>query len=192
MLQVFGGDEGNTQADVFKDTKHLIMSVVDGYNVCIFAYGQTGAGKVSCFPLSFGFVVFACIFFVLAFFFFVILMFSFICCVSLQSFTMIGAADIGNCMSENGDFDDLAGITPRAISELFRLLNERTAQVDFVVEVQMFQLYRDGLDDLLKDSNKKKKGDSKQDDDDKKPPALKITLAEHSPTGLVFVSIKPF
>ena len=45
--QVFGGQEGNTQADVFKDTKHLIMSVVDGYNVCIFAYGQTGAGKVS-------------------------------------------------------------------------------------------------------------------------------------------------
>lgn len=44
--QVFGGQEGNTQADVFKDTKHLIMSVVDGYNVCIFAYGQTGAGKV--------------------------------------------------------------------------------------------------------------------------------------------------
>jgi hypothetical protein len=45
--QVFGGMDGNTQADVFKDTKHLIMSVVDGYNVCIFAYGQTGAGKVS-------------------------------------------------------------------------------------------------------------------------------------------------
>lgn len=45
--QVFGGSEGNTQADVFKDTKHLIMSVVDGYNVCIFAYGQTGAGKVT-------------------------------------------------------------------------------------------------------------------------------------------------
>lgn len=46
--QVFGGSEGNTQEDVFKDTKHLCMSVVDGYNVCIFAYGQTGAGKVSC------------------------------------------------------------------------------------------------------------------------------------------------
>jgi hypothetical protein len=38
--------------------------VIDGYNVCIFAYGQTGAGK---------------------------------------SFTMIGAADIGNCMQDNGD-----------------------------------------------------------------------------------------
>jgi hypothetical protein len=47
VAQVFGGQEGNTQADVFKDTKHLVMSVVDGYNVCIFAYGQTGAGKVS-------------------------------------------------------------------------------------------------------------------------------------------------
>lgn len=35
--QVFGGSEGNNQMDVFKDTKHLIMSVVDGYNVCIFA-----------------------------------------------------------------------------------------------------------------------------------------------------------
>ncbi len=45
--QVFGGPEGNSQSDVFKDTKHLIMSVVDGYNVCIFAYGQTGAGKVN-------------------------------------------------------------------------------------------------------------------------------------------------
>ena len=46
--QVFGGSasDGNSQTDVFKDTKHLCMSVVDGYNVCIFAYGQTGAGKV--------------------------------------------------------------------------------------------------------------------------------------------------
>lgn len=88
---VFSGlpTDGNSQEDVFKDTKHLIMSVVDGYNVCIFAYGQTGAGK---------------------------------------SFTMIGAADIGNCLNENGEFDSLAGITPRAVSELFRLLNERSEQ----------------------------------------------------------------
>ena len=94
--QVFGGADsnGNSQTDVFRDTKHLIMSVVDGYNVCIFAYGQTGSGK---------------------------------------TFTMIGAADIGECLHENGDFDELAGITPRAVSELFRLLNERHAQLTFVV-----------------------------------------------------------
>ena len=46
---------------------------------------------------------------------------------------MIGAADIGNCLSEEGEFDDLAGITPRAVSEVFRLLHERSAQIDFTV-----------------------------------------------------------
>jgi hypothetical protein len=119
------------------------MSVIDGYNVCIFAYGQTGAGK---------------------------------------SFTMIGATDIADCLKENGEFDDLAGITPRAVSELFRLLNERKAQVEFSVEVSMFQLYRDGLDDLLAEKKKVKKGEDPVQDK-----AMKITLAEHSPTGLVMV-----
>jgi hypothetical protein len=55
--QVFGGADGNSQTDVFKDTKHLIMSVIDGYNVCIFAYGQTGklisSKLVVNFPLTF-------------------------------------------------------------------------------------------------------------------------------------------
>lgn len=32
-------------ADVFKDTAPFATSVLDGYNVCIFAYGQTGTGK---------------------------------------------------------------------------------------------------------------------------------------------------
>jgi hypothetical protein len=96
---------------------------------------------------------------------------------------MIGSADIGSCMSENGDFDESAGVTPRAVSELFRLLNERSAQIEAVVEVQMFQLYRDNIEDLLKEKKKKKKND----DDEKVDPPLKITLAEHSPTGLVYV-----
>jgi hypothetical protein len=52
------------------------------------------------------------------------------------------------------------------------------------VEVQMFQLYRDGLDDLLKENKKPAKGE-----EEKKPTPLKITLAEHSPTGLVIVSV---
>merc|ERR1711988_341522 len=43
--QVFAGLQDNTQEDIFRDTKHLVMSVIDGYNVCIFAYGQTGSGK---------------------------------------------------------------------------------------------------------------------------------------------------
>ncbi|GLT64702.1 hypothetical protein SLA2020_371790 [Shorea laevis] len=33
------------QVDVFEETAPLATSVLDGYNVCIFAYGQTGTGK---------------------------------------------------------------------------------------------------------------------------------------------------
>ena len=36
--QVFA--PGCPQDTVFEDTKHLVQSAVDGYNVCIFAYGQ--------------------------------------------------------------------------------------------------------------------------------------------------------
>ena len=41
--RVFG--PAASQADVYKDTSAVIMSVIDGYNVCLMAYGQTGAGK---------------------------------------------------------------------------------------------------------------------------------------------------
>ncbi|GMH24135.1 hypothetical protein Nepgr_025978 [Nepenthes gracilis] len=33
------------QVDVFADASPMIVSVLDGYNVCLFAYGQTGTGK---------------------------------------------------------------------------------------------------------------------------------------------------
>ena len=35
----------STQEQVFKDSAELMTSVLDGYNVCIFAYGQSGTGK---------------------------------------------------------------------------------------------------------------------------------------------------
>uniref|UniRef100_A0A7S2K311 Kinesin motor domain-containing protein n=1 Tax=Leptocylindrus danicus TaxID=163516 RepID=A0A7S2K311_9STRA len=41
--RVWGPDEG--QSSVFQDVEPLALSVVDGYNSCIFAYGQTGSGK---------------------------------------------------------------------------------------------------------------------------------------------------
>lgn len=31
--------------EVFSEVEPVIKSVVDGYNACIFAYGQTGTGK---------------------------------------------------------------------------------------------------------------------------------------------------
>jgi len=33
------------QAEVFREVEDLVQSAVDGYNVSIVAYGQTGAGK---------------------------------------------------------------------------------------------------------------------------------------------------
>ncbi len=48
---------------------------------------------------------------------------------------MIGGADLATCISENGDFDPSSGITPRAVSELFRLLNERHAQMTYTVSL---------------------------------------------------------
>lgn len=42
---IFGPE--STQVEVFQDTaRHLIGDVLSGYNATIFAYGQTGTGKV--------------------------------------------------------------------------------------------------------------------------------------------------
>lgn len=41
--KVWGPD--SHQFGVFQDVEPLALSVVDGYNACIFAYGQTGSGK---------------------------------------------------------------------------------------------------------------------------------------------------
>jgi len=43
FTHVFGPN--STQEDVFMVTEPLMTSVLDGYNVCIFAYGQSGTGK---------------------------------------------------------------------------------------------------------------------------------------------------
>lgn len=38
-------DETSSQEQIFAECKDLVQSVLDGYNITIFAYGQTGAGK---------------------------------------------------------------------------------------------------------------------------------------------------
>jgi kinesin family protein C2/C3 len=37
----------STQDQVFEDTKRLVESFMDGFNVCLFAYGQTGYVSLS-------------------------------------------------------------------------------------------------------------------------------------------------
>ena len=38
-------DDQVTQSMVFKEVELFVQQAIDGENVCIFAYGQTGAGK---------------------------------------------------------------------------------------------------------------------------------------------------
>ncbi|XP_020590993.1 kinesin-like protein KIN-14I isoform X2 [Phalaenopsis equestris] len=38
-------DQSASQNDIFEDTKYLVQSAVNGYNVCIYAYGPAGSGK---------------------------------------------------------------------------------------------------------------------------------------------------
>lgn len=41
--RVFG--PANSQADIFTSVSELVQCALDGYHVCLFSYGQTGAGK---------------------------------------------------------------------------------------------------------------------------------------------------
>jgi hypothetical protein len=103
----------STQENVFEDTKALIQSTLDGYNVCIFAYGQTGAGKTH---------------------------------------TMTGNPE-------------MPGITPRAMAEIFRVIEKNAGLFQYTVSCTMMELYNDQLVDLLW-KPKKKKGEE--------PPKLNV------------------
>ena len=92
-----------------------------------------------------------------------------------KTFTMFGS----EASPENNDIgvqlDENSGLAPRVAVELFRVLEEKEASSHVGVTVNMFELYNDGLRDLLL---------SKENDVE---PQLKIKLAEHSDSGLVEV-----
>lgn len=75
---------------------------------------------------------------------------------------MFGAGGVGGGVHSNGAVDDTAGVAPRSVAELFRVLKEREDQFSYTVAVSMFELYCDGLKDLL---NVKKS-----------PPPLRFTI----------------
>ncbi|KAH8058839.1 hypothetical protein JL721_9407 [Aureococcus anophagefferens] len=90
-----------------------------------------------------------------------------------KTFTMGSDSRIGATLGPDGRVLEGAGIAPRSAEAVFDILEGRTSQCDCTVTLSMFEVYCDKLVDLLNTSPQQ--------------PHLKITLAEHSPTGLVHV-----
>jgi kinesin family protein C2/C3 len=151
--RVWGPDQ--SQQSVFQDVEPLALSVVDGFNACIFAYGQTGAFRScpgSCPLLRFRRPV-------LLLFLTFSLQFAF----SMQTgsgktYTMEGVPD-----------QNQYGISYRTIQKIFHLLNLRAQQqraaemfvgsdgseqpdqvaFNFSMEIGMLEIYNDEVYDLL-------------------------------------------
>lgn len=133
--KIFSG-ETNSQSNIFKDTKELVTSAVDGFNVCICCYGQTGSGK---------------------------------------TFTMLGASGNIPLVDNVTELPEDSGIAPRAAIELFEVLDKRSSSFDIYVTVNMFELYKDNLRDLIAVSQGVENC------------PLRIKLGEHTASGLVEV-----
>jgi kinesin family protein C2/C3 len=91
---------GTTQLQVFEAVQPVCVSVLDGYNACIFAYGQTGSGK---------------------------------------TYTMEGT---------RGDSEHV-GVSPRAISELFNLIESMQSDWTYTLTFSMLEIYNETVRDLL-------------------------------------------
>eukprot|EP01084_Bolivina_argentea_P259749 438407_1 len=87
---------------------------------------------------------------------------------------MFGPGGIGDGINtETGEGSEECGVIPRAFVELFRLAKDREEQYKYSFVVSMYELYCDGLRDLL---NKKKD-----------PPKLVIKLGNSNTKGMVKV-----
>ena len=91
-----------------------------------------------------------------------------------KTFTMGSASTIGEAFDHTGHIVSDAGIAPRTAAAVFEILKDRSSQCESEVKLSMFEVYCDKIIDLL-NPDRQQQGQ------------LKITLAEHSPTGLVVV-----
>ncbi|CAE7429738.1 KIN14E [Symbiodinium sp. CCMP2592] len=112
-------DEHNSQEDVFADCRGLIGSAVDGFNVTVFAYGQTGAGKTHTM------------------------------CPNLSSQLPLAASTFLTFVAILCPQKAMPGLVPRAAEELFTVLRRYAHECESKVLCSMFELYRDDLVDLL-------------------------------------------
>ncbi|EFO61004.1 Kinesin-14 [Giardia lamblia P15] len=114
-------DETKTQEDVFHDMSHLLKSVIDGYNVCVLAYGCTGSGKT----------------------------FTLIGDDSETAVAESVVMSMQKDSEEKNPYERL-GLLPRSIVELFNLIEADTSQSQrYELKCAMIEHYLDNILDLL-------------------------------------------
>eukprot|EP00741_Cyanophora_paradoxa_P003573 tig00000093_g3471.t1 len=100
------------QEEVYAEVAPLVQSALDGYAVCIFAYGATGSGK---------------------------------------TYTMEGPAWAAGAPSDEAPGEDLRGIIPRALEELFERAGEMRGRHEWRLEMtaSFLEIYNEAIRDLL-------------------------------------------
>mmetsp|Transcript_8266 Transcript_8266/g.10488 ORF Transcript_8266/g.10488 Transcript_8266/m.10488 type:complete len:1144 (+) Transcript_8266:213-3644(+) len=139
--------EKTAQEDVYNETTSpLAQKLVDGYNTALIAFGQSGSGK---------------------------------------TYTMMGEnpmqhhSKMDNPAPNQGDdsqsCNDRTGIIPRAIKEIFQLMNKASPIIEFTVRVSFVEVYLEQIRDLLNPSKrflKLKDGEDRSEYEMKKGPIL--------------------
>ncbi|KAJ7009346.1 hypothetical protein NC653_000113 [Populus alba x Populus x berolinensis] len=113
---------GENLDEVFTEVEPIIKSVIDGYNACIFAYGQTGTGKT--FTMSPNGTHYA----------------------EDKNSTWIKVFNLRLTLLTEGSADT-TGIVPRAIEALFKQAVD--CNHAFLISFSMLEIYMGHLKDLL-------------------------------------------
>jgi kinesin family protein C1 len=125
-------DSNCSQEDVFLEVSALIQSALDGYNVCIFAYGQTG--YVLCVQLRHSVGGLDLPIRVL--------------CRSGKTYTMQGMDEGAGPQAMELSAD--MGIVGRAISHIFAGIEDmRSSGWHFTASLELVEIYNETLRDLL-------------------------------------------
>jgi len=143
-------DTNSTQQQVYQEVSALVTSVMDGYNVCIFAYGQTG--KFPSLPLSVTpcweerFSIDGDSF---SHFLFLYPSYSTPTHAPTHDFLHSHShSGSGKTWTMQGPAED-RGVNLRALEELIQRANDRSDEYDDTISISILEVYNEEIHDLL-------------------------------------------